>query len=432
MKQLHWVKTLLMVTSVALGFEASAHDMIPGSPQGQPILIKNATLHTVTHGVQSNSDLLFEQGRISAIGTDLSPPANTRIIDGSGKHLYPGLLLMGSQVGIREIGAVRASVDDREVGEDNPHLLTRAAYNADSEMIPTLRANGISHAQITPQGELLAGQSSLVNLDAWNIEDALVAGTDATHLFWPAQPPRWLDEEKRQQAMEKYHQKLARLETFFHQARAYWLATQGESQPSVDVRWHSMVAVLTTEQPLYIHADSRVQIEQAMRFAKRHEVNMVLFGGADSWQLAAQLAAQKIPVVYTHAFGLPQQGDDDIDQAFKTPAQLEKAGVQLALGYESAWDSRNLAFAAGMAAKYGLGQQRALRAITLAPARLMGVDDRLGSLEVGKSASLVLSGGDILDYQGHRIELMFIDGRLVDLNNRHRQLYNKYRQKTTP
>lgn len=418
--------------SATLSSQVAAHDMVPGSKQSQPILIQNATLHTVSDGIKSNSDLLFSNGKITAIGVDLEAPANTRIIDGQGKHLYPGLILLGSSIGLREIGAVRATVDDREVGEDNPHLLAQAAFNSDSEMIPTLRANGITHADITPKGALLAGQSAVVNLDAWTLEDALVKGRVGSHLYWPSEPGKKITGKKRKKAMEKYHQKLSRLEDFFRQARAYAQLSQQQANLPQDIRWHSMLGLLSQQQPLIVHANRKTQIEQAMRFAQRQQLKLVILGGADSWQLADQLAAAKIPVIYTHAFGLPQRGDEDIDQAFKAPMQLAQAGVPLAIGYQSAWDGRNLAFAAGMAANYGLGQQQALRAITLAPAEILGVADQLGSLEVGKSASLILSAGDILDYQGHKIEHLFIDGRLVDRNNRNLQLYNKYRQKTLP
>ena len=422
---------LTALAALTLSTVAQAHDMVPGKPQSQPILIQDATLHTVDEGVLTDSDLLFDNGKITAIGRDLTPPAGARIIDAAGKHLYPGLILLGGQVGLREIGAVRATVDDREVGEDNPHLLAQAAYNPDSETIPTLRANGITHAQITPRGYLLAGQSSLINLDAWTIEDGLVGGPLGVHLFWPDAPSPYLKKKQHQKAMTQYRAKLDRLEDYFRQARAYHQASRQAEKPPMDVRWHGMLALFDSRQPLIVHADSHTQIEQAMRFAERQQLKMVLLGGADSWQLAEQLAAAKIPVIYTHAFDLPQRPDEDIDQAFKAPAQLDAAGVQLAIGYESSWDSRNLAFAAGMAAKYGLGPEKALRAITRGPAEIFGVDNRLGSLAVGKSATLVLSGGDILDYQGHQIELMFIDGRLVDLNNRHKQLYNKYRQKVS-
>ncbi|NRA85111.1 MAG: amidohydrolase family protein [Gammaproteobacteria bacterium] len=424
---------LLLSSACALAINtiAFAHDMIPGTPQKNAILIKGATLHTVANGVLVGSDILLENGKISAIGKQLKAPEASTIINAQGQHVYPGLILTASQLGLREIGAVRATVDDREVGEDNPHLLAHVAFNTDSEIVPTIRANGITHTQVTPVGRLIAGQSSLVNLDAWNADDALTKSAIGIHVNWPSQPGYWVAKKQRPKALEKYQEQLARLTDYFEQAQRYHIAYQHDNTIAKDIRWHAMVDLFNQNKTLFVHAEAINEIEQAMRFAKQFNLKMVLIGASDAWMVKEQLAASNIAVIYTNAFGLPSRSDEDIDQAFKTPSQLTNAGVTTAIGYESAWDSRSLAFAAGMAAKYGLGKEQALKAITLIPAQILGVADILGSLEVGKSASLVISQGDIMDYQGHKVINMFIDGRAVDLNNRHRQLYEKYQQKVT-
>ncbi|NRA61292.1 MAG: amidohydrolase family protein [Psychrobium sp.] len=425
------LKQLVLVSAWALGMTqlSIAHDMVPGKKQSQAILISGATLHTVSNGVLANTDILFNHGKITAIGSNLNTPANTKVIDASGKHVYPGLISMASQLGLREIESVKATVDIREVGEDNPHLLAHVAYNPDSEIIPTIRANGITHVQVTPAGHLLGGQSSVINLDAWNVDDGLVKGAVGIHLFWPSKPASWVSEKRLPKALTRYQDRLTRMYDYFEQSKRYYNAYQADKHIAKDVRWHAMLGLWQGDKTLYVHATEITEIEQAMRFAQQQTIKLVIVGGNDAWMVAKQLAEQDVAVVYTNAFGLPERGDEDIDQAFKSPAMLHQAGVTLAIGYESAWDSRSLAFAAGMASSYGLSKEQALRAITLTPAQLMGVDKILGSLEVGKSASLIISQGDVLDYQGHKVELMFIDGRLVDLNNRHRQLYNKYRQK---
>lgn len=426
-----YVKLILAgACALTLNIAVYAHDMVPGKAQTTPILIQGATLHTVANGVLEASDLLLEQGKISAIGKNIVTPENAQVIDASGQHVYPGLIATASQLGLREIGSVRATVDDREVGDDNPHLLAHVAYNTDSEIIPTIRANGISHVQVTPVGNLITGQSSLVNLDAWNAEDALTKGEIGIHLNWPSQPGRRVAKKDRPEAMASYQQQLQQLSNYFEQANRYFLAYRQDNTIAKDIRWHAMLGLWQGTKPLFVHANAINEIEQAMRLGQRLKLKIVIIGGADAWMVRNQLAAQDIAVIYTHAFSLPQREDEDFDQAFKAPAQLTGAGVTTAIGYESAWDNRSLAFAAGMAAKHGLGKQQALKAITLIPAQILGVDDRLGSIEVGKSASLVISKGDIMDYQGHKVIRMFIDGRAVDLNNRHRQLYNKYQQKT--
>lgn len=415
--------------ALSISSAAMAHDMVPGKAQTQPILIKGATLHTVSDGVLTNSDILFSDGKISAIGKNLSQPTNTKVINGEGKHVYPGLISTVSQLGLREIEAVRATVDITEVGEDNPHLLAHVAYNPDSEIIPTIRANGITHVQVTPSGYLLGGQSSLINLDAWNVDDGMVKSALGVHLFWPSKPGYWVSKARLPKALKAYNNRLARLDDYFAQAKRYATAYNADNSIEQDIRWHAMLGLWDKEKTLFVHADDINEIEQALRFNRTHNLKMVIVGGRDAWLVKEQIAKQKIPVIYTHAFGIPARGDEDIDQAFKAPSQLKDAGVTVVIGYESAWDSRSLAFAAGMAAKYGLGKKAALEAITLTAAKLLGVDKELGSLEVGKSASLIITNGDVMDYQTHRVQKMFIDGRMVDLNNRHRQLYEKYQQK---
>ncbi|MGB0834245.1 MAG: amidohydrolase family protein [Psychrobium sp.] len=408
---------------------AAAHDMVPGKPQSAPILIKGATLHTVSNGVLNSSDILLKDGKIAAIGKQIAQPANAQVIDGNGKHVYPGLISTVSQLGLREIEAVRATVDITEVGEDNPHLLAEVAYNPDSEIIPTIRANGITHVQVTPSGYMLGGQSSVINLDAWNVDDGIVKSAVGVHLFWPSKPGYWVSKERMPKALKSYHKRLDRLQDYFAQSKRYATAYKADKSIEQDIRWHAMLGLWNKEKTLFVHADAINEIEQALRFERSHDLNMVIVGGRDAWLAKEQIAAQKVPVIYTHAFGIPARGDEDIDQAFKTPSELKEAGVTVVIGYESAWDSRSLAFAAGMAAKYGLGKEAALEAITLTPAKLLGVDNKLGSLEVGKSASIIITNGDVMDYQTHRVGQMFIDGRKVDLNNRHRQLYDKYQQK---
>jgi len=419
----------LALCTLSLAQNSVAHDMIPGKAQSQPILIKGATLHTVANGTLSNTDILLVNGKIAKIAKDIPQSQETQVIDAAGKHVYPGLLSTVSQLGLREIESVKATVDIDEVGEDNPHLLAHVAYNPDSEIIPTIRANGITHVQVTPAGDLFGGQSSLLNLDAWNVEDGLVKSAIGVHLFWPSKPGWWVSKSRLPKAKKAYQAKLERVIEYVDQSKQYYIAYQNDPSIEQDVRWHAMLGLWQGTKKLFVHAQNIAQIEQALRFNQKYHFKMVLVGASDSWMVAKQLASENIAVIYTNAFGLPSRDDEDIDQAFKTPAQLHQAGVNVIIGYESAWDSRSLAFAAGMAAKYGLGKEQALKAITLLPAQLLGVDDRLGSLEVGKSASLIISQGDVLDYQSHHLELMLIDGRKVDLNNRHRQLYDKYRQK---
>ena len=419
----------LLVASATL--PAMAHDIVPGAKQSAPILLKGGTLHTATQGVLENSDLLMVDGKIAAIGSNLTAPADAKVIDVTGKHLYPGLIALANQLGLIEIEAVRATDDTNEVTDTNPDLRARIAYNADSEVIPTIRSNGFAYSMIYPDGSMLMGQSSLMQLDAWNYQDAVVADGTGLHVRWPNAStlgsrwnPKPADEVRKANA-----EQLAKLQQYFQAAKAYYDAEQAGLNRGIDSRWHEMLAVFEGERPLFVHADDERQIRQAMLLAKEYNLKLIIVGGRDSWRLADELAAAKVAVIYTAPYGLPSRGDENYSRAFTVPKTLQDAGVNYALSLDGYWDTRNLVFAAGQAISFGLTPEQALRSVTINAAQIAGVADKIGSIEVGKAASLVVSEGDIFDYLGHKVTHLWIDGREVDLNNRHKQLHDKYKQR---
>ena len=412
-----------------------AHDMVPGKPQSQPILLANADLYTVTQGVLPNTDLLFQHGKIVKIAANLDEnpqnlPENTQVIDASGKQVYPGLLAMVTHVGLVEVEAVRATNDIREISLANPDLRAHVAFNTDSEIIPTLRSNGITHVQVYPDGKLLLGQSSLMNMDGWNWEDALTQASTGLHVKWPSAAvikAWWMSQTP--EAQRKASMKMrTQLNDFMQAAHAYYESNQANLTQKKDSRWHGMLPIFSGQRDVYVHANDRRDIEDSIAFFSTYGIKPIIVGGMDAWQIADYLAANEISVVYTAAYGIPERDGEAFDMAYKGAAILREAQVNTAIAINSSWAVRDLPFAAGMSVNFGLSKAEALRAITLAPAEIMGVADRLGSLEEGKSATVVISSGDILDFATHQIEAMYIDGRLVDLNNRHRQLYNKYSQ----
>lgn len=424
-------KLMSAVLAASFTLSAAAHDMVPGEPQQQPILLQGGTLYTITDGVQAKTDLLFENGVITAIGKNIELPENTRVINIDGRHVYPGLIAMDTTLGLVEIAAVRATDDQEEVGTITPEVSGHTAYNPDSEVIPTVRFNGITHAQIVPQGDLIRGRSSLLQTDGWTFEDAAEVLDMGVHLSWPrvGLNSAWWERRSPEEQRKANAEALKKLHQAFTDAQAYYVAKlAGESQ-GTDVRWEAMTGLFDGSSKLYIHAQDKRQIEQALDFSREYGFDMVLMGARDAWRLAPELAAAEVDVVYGAPYGLPTRHDEAYDQAYATPAILAQAGVNFAISYPGYWDIRNLAFAAGNAVAYGLDQQQALAAITIKPAQIMGVDDKIGSLEVGKQASLIVSGGDVMNHLSQDIELMFIDGSQVDLNNRHNQLYQKYRQK---
>lgn len=427
---------MLSVSSllVLLSAGTAAHDMVPGKAQVAPVLLKGLTVHTVTNGVQENTDVLFEQGKITAIGQGLNAPANAQVLELQGKHLYPGLIAVANQLGLIEISAVRSTDDSTEITQTNPDLRAKVAFNADSEVIPTIRSNGFSYSLIYPDGEMLMGQSALVQLDAWNYLDATVSDKTGLHVKWPnagSQSSRW-NPRPPEEVRKTNQQRLEQLHQHFKNAKAYYDAEQAGLNRGVDSRWQAMIPVFKGELPLFVHADDERQIRQAIALAKEYNLKLNIVGGRDSWRMAEELATAQVNVVFTAPYGLPTRVDEAYNQAFRTPAALAEAGVNFALSLDGYWDTRNVVYAAGQAMAFGLSPEQALRSVTINAAQIAGVADNIGSIEVGKAASLVVSDGDIFDYLTHKVRYMWIDGRAVDLNNRNKQLHDKYEQRYQP
>lgn len=424
-------KSLISLLVVAAISPAMAHDIVPGAKQTAPVLLTDATIHTATQGVLENADLLLVDGKIAAIGVDLAAPAGAKVVALNGKHLYPGLIALANQLGLIEIEAVRATDDTAEVTDTNPDIRARIAYNADSEVIPTVRANGFSYSLVYPKGSALMGQSSLMQLDAWTWQDATVADGVGLHVNWPSASTvaGWWSHKKPEDMAKENAKALQKMKDYFVQAKAYSDAAAAGLNKGVDSRWQAMIPVFKGERPLFVHADDLRQIKQAMDLAKQYQLKLVIVGGRDSWRMADELAAAKVAVVFTAPYGIPERDDEANNTAFQTPALLQKAGVKFALSLDGYWDTRNVVFGAGQAISYGLTQEQALAAVTINAAQIAGVADKIGSLEVGKAATVVVSDGDIFDYLTHKVSAMWIDGREVTLNDRNKQLHQKYSQK---
>ncbi|WP_394147611.1 amidohydrolase family protein [Shewanella atlantica] len=401
-----------------------AHDILPAPAQSTAILFKHATIHTAIDGVKADSDLLIENGKIMAIGKDLLAPEAT-VYDAGGRHIYPGLIALDTSLGLVEVEMMRPSNDSREVGDINPQLEALTAFNPDSEIIPTVRVNGITHAQIVPQGESLAGQSALVSLDSWTVEEAIVPTQAAFHLYWPRLGSLSVESKKREEQREEYRQRVAKITEAFTDGYRYYLAHKAQSKGKLDLRWQSMLPLYRGEAQLFVHANSQKQIEEAAALAKRYNFKLIIVGGYDAWRLADLLNEIDAKVIYTRTLSLPMRKDEPLEMSYKIPALLKQAQIPFALGFSSDWNSRNLPLAAGQTVAYGLSREQALKSVTLDAARILGVED-MGAIAVGYRANLIISGGDILDPMVTKIEKVYIDGRDVDLNNRQQQLYQKY------
>ena len=398
--------------------------------------IVGATVHPVSGPAIENGAVVVRNGAIAWVGPAAQAPAVAETIRLEGRHLWPGILDADTVIGLTEIGSVRGSVDIGEVDPISPDNRVELAVNPDSEIIPVTRAGGITHAAVGTRGGLIGGTAALIRLDGWTWEDLTVAAPAALRVDYPewetaAQTPAAREERKKQR-----EKALKDLQEAFAAARAYRTALRAESARGAatlrrDPALEAIVPALDGRIPVHVEADSVRQIRDAVAWAEREGVRMVLLGGRDAWRVADLLREKDVPVILDSLLRLPARRDEDYDVAFAQPERLRAAGVRFCLSGGGASNERNLPFTAGMAAAYGLPRDIAVRSVTLSPAEILGVADKLGSIEPGKSASLVATDGDLLEIRTH-VERVWIDGRPADLGNRHQRLYDRYRTRPKP
>lgn len=431
-------KTIYILSSLLLSvFIVKAQETVyPAKEYKGLLFIKNATVHIGNGQVLQNTTIKVDNGKIEQIGQNIAIPADdVKVFDASGKQVYPGLILPTSELGLKEINSgVKGSNDYAEIGEMNPNVRAIVAYNTDSKITGTVRSNGVLLANITPRGGWLAPSSSVVQLDAWNYEDAGYK-TDGNHNFYmpsllPRPGGRRFGGASQQDQPDPVKQALDQIENvkkFFREAKAYLAeATHKET----NLKFESVKGLFEKKQKLFIYCNQVKQILLAIDFVKEFGFDVVIVGGSDSWQLADLLKQNNIAVILSQQFNLPTLDDDDVDQPYKTAAVLQKAGVLYCINDDDNYSrGRNLAFNAGNAAAYGLTKEEALTAITLNTAKILGIDDRTGTIEVGKDANIIICEGDLLDMKSSVITKAFIQGRDIDLNNKQKQLYEKYKYK---
>ncbi len=435
--------TFRSLTAAALSFAALSYgtplrgsDSIPGAPQAGPIALTGGTLHPVSGPPIENGVLLMVEGRIAAVGRKVALPEGTRVIDVTGKHVYPALFDAHTQTGLVEIDAVRATRDMQEVGSLNPNVMAHVAVNPDSELIPVTRANGVLLNLTAPVGGLISGQSAVMQLDGWTYEDMTLQPRAAMQLDWPRMSsvrPWWDDEAEGGEDLEKQrNRQLKELDDFFDAAAEYTRARAAAPEKrTFDARYEAMGPALRGEQPLIVQAEELAQIESAVAFAVRRNLKIILLGGYDASECASLLKKHDIPVIIPAVYQLPMRPDDPYDTPYTLAERLRRAGVTFCIGGGgrfSASNVRNLPYHAATAAAYGLPVEEALRAITLSPAEILGVENRVGSLEAGKHATLFVASGDPLE-TATQVEQAWIQGREVDLTSRHTRLYRKYEEK---
>jgi imidazolonepropionase-like amidohydrolase len=434
----------LVMTALAAGMNnhAQATPEVPGAPQTHAIALVGGTIHSVSGPAIEHGTLVFDRGKITVIEKGIAVPAEAHFVDVTGKHVYPGLIDANSQLGLVEIPSVRGTRDLAETGEINPNVKAQVAFNPDSELIPVGRSGGILTVLTVPNGGLLTGQSACMHLDGWSWEDMCLKPGVALHINWPQMAPveAWWIEETGASQTQNREKALKAIRQAFADARAYATAKEASaagksSAPEFDARWEAMIPVLERKIPVFIDAEETQQIQAAVSFAEQEKLRLVIVGGYDAPACAELLKKHDVPVIVAGVHRLPRRRSDPYDAPFTVPARLHAAGIRFCIGGVIGGSSgaspanvRNLPHHAGTAAAHGLPPEEALKAVTLYPAKLLGVDDHIGSLEVGKDATLIVTTGDPLDIPTH-VTAAYIQGREVSLNDRHKRLWEKYKEK---
>ena len=424
------LKILILTLCVSV---ISFAQQTPGDKQTTAITIEGATAHLGNGDVIENALIMFENGILTFVGS-----ANTKIarkgtiIDAKGKHVYPGFIAPNSTLGLVEVDAVRATNDDDEVGAMNPHIRSLIAYNTESKVVESMRPNGVLMAQITPRGGRISGTSSVVQLDAWNWEDAAIKTDDGIHLNWPSTYSRgrwWLGEPNVLKENKNYAKEIQELTNYFAQSKAY---NANKTSPK-DLPFEALEGLMDGSKKLFVHVDNEKGITDAINFAKAENIkHLVIVGGYEANNVADLLKQNNVPVLLQRTHSRPKGDDHDYDLPYKLATQLVNSGILV--GLENAGDmermnTRNLPFLAGTTVAHGLTKAQALSLITLNTAKILGVDDIVGSLEVGKDATLFISQGDALDMRTNKLDQAFIQGRNISLETHQTELYKRYSKK---
>jgi imidazolonepropionase-like amidohydrolase len=407
--------------------------------ENDTFLIRNADVYPVTSPVVHGASVLVENGKITGVGTKVVAAKTVRVIEGKGLRVYPGLIDSSTQLGLSEISGIRETVDTSELGVYMPQLRTIVAVNPESEHFPVVRANGITTAMTfpssgngnrigSPERQVISGQAALIHLDGWTWEDMEVKPSAAMHLIFPfILRQRGINgNEGFAQAKRNYDRELEQLNGFFEQSRQYQKA-KAAARPDfkTDLRFEAMLPVLEGKLPVAVTAERERAIRDAIDFAGKQKIRIVLMESRELSKLAPEIKAKNIPVVLGPTLDLPLGEDDPYDSAFTLPAELYKAGIKFAFGTFENEFVRDLPYSAAVAVNFGLPYDEALKAITINAAEIWGVADEVGSIEPGKSADLMVTTGDPLETPT-QVKHLFIKGKEVDLTNKQTRLYEKY------
>ncbi|MDC6389852.1 amidohydrolase family protein [Maribacter sp. PR1] len=421
-------KVIFILLALAVFIPGSAQQT-PAPKQTEALTIEGATAHLGNGEVIESSLIMFEDGKLTFVGDSKMKIARKgKVIDAAGKHVYPGFIAPAKTLGLIEIEAVRATEDQDEIGELIPHVRSLIAYNAESKVVESMRPNGVLLGQIAPTGGRISGTSSIVQFDAWNWEDAAIKVDDGVHLNWPRsfrQGRWWMGEERGYRPNKDYMEEVETVVTFIKNSTAYGKGTPKEVNPA----FAAMQGVLDGSQKMYVYADGEKEIIDAVNTLKSNGIKeVVLVGGYEAYKITDFLKRNDIPVLVQFTHNLPNFDDDDYDLPYKLPKLLVDGGLLVGLQNNEAsnFQTRNLPFYAGQVGQQGLDKEKALQLITGNSAKILGIDDNYGTLEVGKSATLFISEGDALDMRTNKLSHAFIDGRDISLETHQTELWKRY------
>ncbi len=421
------VLPLSLLTLPVLGQNA-----IPAPRQSKPIALIGGTVHPVSGPVIKRATVVFDGGKITAVGADAQVPAGAERVDVTGQHVFPGLIDAYNSVGLEEINlGSPGTMDQVEAGSINPSVRAEVAFHQESEHIPVARSGGITLVFVCPQGGTISGQSAAMMLEGWTWEEMTLKNHLALIVNWPTMvyTPNPFSQQTKEDWLKQRNQNLDELKKAFDDARAYRTAKRAAGTSfDTDPRWEAMIPVLEGTVPVVVNASELSQTEAALAFAEEQKVRLILAGARDAWRVADQLKTKGIPVIVTEVQTAGRRWEA-YDAVFTQAKKLNDAGVKFCItGDRSSSNSRNVPFHAAQASAYGLPHDEALKAITLYPAQIFGLADRVGSIDVGKDANLVITDGDILEIST-KIHQVYIQGRKVDMRDKHTRLYQKYEEK---
>ncbi len=405
-----------------------------GAAQAQTYAIQGGTIHTLK-GESFVGTVVIRDGRIVDVGPNVQPPPDAEIVDAAGKHVYPGMFDAMSGLGLTEVGAVDVTNDAEEQGDFNPHLQAATAIHPATEHIPVARANGITHTMAAPGGGIIAGQASLVGLDGWTVEEMNIDPGAAMVVNFPSlsarggfggsfgggAPRPWSEVEK------QYKERVALLDEWMDGGRQYARALRA-GQVTRSLQLEAMARVVGREIPVLLEANGERDIKNAVEWAERQNIRFVITGGREGWRIAEWLAEKNVPMILGPSQAMPSGSDPSYDEAYANAGRLHNAGVKIAFATFNSADSRTLPYAAAMAVPFGLPGEAALEAVMKNGAEMLGLGDRMGTIERGKIANLIVTDGNPLEIQTQILDL-FILGRQVSTDNKHKSLYDKYRSR---